>query len=47
MYKLGFEEVEEGNLKQIRLPTFFGSWRRKGVPEKKTCTSVSLTMPKP
>ena len=34
MYKLGFEEAEEGNLKQIRLPTFFGSWRRKGVLEK-------------
>ena len=29
MYKLGFEEAEEGNLKQIRLPTFWDLGERR------------------
>ena len=28
MYKLDFEEAEEP---EITLPTFIGSWRRKGI----------------
>ena len=43
LYKLNFEEAEEP---EIKLPTFVGSWRDKGVPEK-TYTSASLTMLKP
>ena len=43
MYKLGFEEAEEP---EIKLPTFIGSWRKQ-VDSRKTSTSASLTMPKP
>ena len=43
MYKLGFEEVEEP---EIKLPTFSGSWRKQGS-SRKTSTSASLTMLKP
>ena len=40
MYKLGFEETEEP---EIKFPTFVGSWRKQGVLEKMS-TSASLTM---
>ena len=43
MYKLGFEEAEEP---EIKLPTFVGSWRKQGN-SRKTSTSVSLTLLKP
>ena len=43
MYKLGFEEAEEP---EIKLPTFIGSWRKQ-VDFRKISTSASLTMPKP
>ena len=38
MYKLGFEEIEEP---EIKLPTFMGSWRKQENSRK---TSASLTM---
>ena len=38
MYKLGFEEAEEP---EIKLPTFIGSWRKQGNFRK---TSASLLM---
>ena len=31
MYKLGFEEAEEP---EIKLPTFIGSWRKQGNSRK-------------
>ena len=43
MYKLGFKEIEEP---EIKLPTFFGSWRKQGS-SKKTSTFASLTVLKP
>ena len=43
MYKLGFEEAEEP---EIKLPIFVGSWRKQGGPSK-TSTSASLTRLKP
>ena len=43
MYKLGFEEAEEP---EIKLPTFIGSRRKQGN-FRKTSTSVSLMMLKP
>ena len=39
MYKLGFEEPEET---EIKLPTFKGSWRKQGS-SRKTSTYASLT----
>ena len=39
MYKLGFEEAEEP---EIKLTTFAGSWRKQGN-SRKTSTSASLT----
>ena len=42
MYKLGFEEAEEP---EIKLPTSVGS--RKHKSSRKTSTSALLTMPKP
>ena len=39
MYKLGFKEAEESN---IKLPTFTESWRKQGN-SRKTSTSASLT----
>ena len=41
MYKLGFEEAEKP---EIKLPTFFGSWKKQGSSRK---TSASLTILKP
>ena len=43
MYKLGFKEAEEP---EIKLPIFMGSWRKQGSP-RKTSTSASLTTLKP
>ena len=43
MYKLGFEEAKEA---QIKLPTFVGAWRKKGS-SRKTSTSASLKSLKP
>ena len=43
MYKLGFEEAKEP---QIKLPTFVGAWRKKGS-YRKTSTFASLNMLKP
>lgn len=43
MYKLGFEEIEEP---EIKLPTFTGSWRKPGSSRKISTTS-SLMMWKP
>ena len=43
MYKLGFKEAEE---QEIKLPTFAGSWRKQGS-SRKTSTSASLTTLKP
>ena len=43
MYKLGFKEAEEP---EIKLPTFAGPWRKQGTFGK-TSTSASLTMLKP
>ena len=43
MYKLGFEEAEES---EIKLPTFIGSWRKQRN-SRKTSTSDSLTTLKP
>ena len=40
MHKLGFKEVEE---QEIKLPTFFTSWRKQSS-FRKTSTSASLTM---
>ena len=40
MYKLGFEETEES---EIKLPTFIWSWRRQGS-SRKMSTYASLTM---
>ena len=40
MYKLGFEEAEEP---EIKLPTFVWSWRKQGN-SRKISTSASLTM---
>ena len=40
MYKLGFEEAEEP---EIKLPTFTGSWRKQGN-FRKISTSDSLIM---
>ena len=40
MYKLGFDEIEEP---EIKLPTFMGSWRKQ-ASSRKTSTSASLTM---
>ena len=42
MYKLGFEEAEEP---EIKLPTFTGSWRQQGN-SRKTSASASVTMVK-
>ena len=39
MYKLGFKETEEP---EIKLPTFVGTWR-KPENSRKTSTSASLT----
>ena len=39
MYKLGFEDTEES---EIKLPTFILSWRRQGI-SRKTSTYTSLT----
>ena len=41
MYKLSFEEAEEP---EIKVPTFFGLWRKQGGSRKKF---ASLTMLKP
>ena len=43
MYKLGFKEAEES---EIKLPTFVGSWRKQGN-SRKISTSASLAMLKP
>ena len=43
MYKLGFKEAEEP---EIKLPTFVASWRKQGNSMKPS-TSASLTMLKP
>ena len=43
MYKLGFEEAEEP---EIKLTTFAGSWKKQGN-SRKTSTFASLTMLKP
>ena len=43
MYKLDLEKAEEP---EIKLPTFFGSWRKQGS-SKKTSTFASLTVLKP
>ena len=43
MYKLGFEEAEEP---QIKLPTFVKSWKKQGS-SRKTSTYTSLTTLKP
>ena len=43
MYKLGFKEAEEP---EIKLPTFAGPWRKQRTFSK-TSTSASLTMLKP
>ena len=43
MYKLGFEKVEEP---EIKLPTFVGSWRKQGS-SRKTSTYVSPTVLQP
>ena len=43
MYKLGFEEAEEP---EIKWPTFAASWRKQGS-SRKTSTSASLTTLKP
>ena len=40
MYKLGFKEAEEP---EIKLPAFVGSWRKQRS-SRKTSTSASLTM---
>ena len=40
MYKLGFKEAEEP---EIKLPTFTGSWRKQGS-SRKTSISTSLTV---
>ena len=40
MYKLGFDEIEEP---EIKLPTFMGSWRKQ-ASSRKTSTSASFTM---
>ena len=34
MYKLGFKESEES---EIKLPTFIGSWRKQGSSRKNIC----------
>jgi len=43
MYKLGFEEAEEA---EIKLPAFKGSWKKQGS-SRKTFIFASLTMLKP
>ena len=43
LYKLGFEEAEEP---EIKLPTLVGSWRKQRR-SRKTSTSASLTTLKP
>ena len=43
MYKLGFEEAEEP---EIKLTTFAGSWKKQ-ESSRKTSISALLTMPKP
>ena len=43
MYRLGFEEAEEP---EVKLPIFTESWRKQGS-SRKTSTSASLTMLKP
>ena len=43
MYKLGFKEAEEP---EIKFPTFAGSWRKQGN-SRKISTSASLTTLKP
>ena len=43
MYKLGFEEAEEP---EIKLPTSAGSWKKQ-ESSRKTSISALLTMPKP
>jgi len=43
MYKLDLEKGEEP---EIKLPTFFGSWKKLGN-SRKTSTSASLTTLKP
>ena len=42
-FKLDFKEAEEP---EIKLPTYFGSWRKQGS-SRKTSVSASLTMLKP
>ena len=42
MYKLGFEEAEEP---EIKLPAFAGSWRKQGS-SRRASTSASLTIAK-
>ena len=43
MYKLGFEETEES---EIKLPTFIGSWRKQGDYRKiSTLTSLTTLLP--
>ena len=42
MYKMGFEEAEET---EIKLPTFIGSWRKQGSSRK--TSTAALTMLKP
>ena len=42
-FKLDFKEAEEP---EIKLPTYFGSWRKQGS-SRKTSISASLTMLKP
>ena len=43
IFKLDLEKAEEP---EIKLPTFIGSWRKKGSSGK-TFTSALLTTPKP
>ena len=43
MYKLGFQEAEEP---EIKLPAFFRSWRKQ-KSSRKTFTSASMTTLKP
>ena len=54
MYKLGFEEAKEP---EIKLPRFIGSWKKRLVPNwenkarlqssRKTSIAALLTIPKP
>ena len=42
IYKLGFEEAEEP---EIKLPTFVGSWRKKGSSRKAYTASLTMLNP--